>query len=59
MSGKARRGLVKGYETVAEYLFSKRAISDATLAKVAQDPQRTSITLAQMYASPSVATKRL
>ncbi len=55
---EARRDLVKGYETVAEYLFSKRTLSDATLAKIAQDPRRASISLAQMYASPSTATKR-
>ncbi len=45
----ARRSLVKGYKTVAEFLFSKRALSRATQAKIAQDPQLAGITLEEMY----------
>ncbi len=46
---EARRGLVKGYETVAEFLFSKRALSEATRASIEHDPRRTCIDLEKMY----------
>ncbi len=46
---EARRSLVKGYETVAEYVFSKHPLSDATQRRMKEDPRYCSIDLESMY----------
>lgn len=46
---EARRSLVKGYETVAEYIFSKHPLSDATQRRMKEDPRYCNIDLESMY----------
>lgn len=46
---ETRQNLVKGYETVAEYIFSKHSLSDATQRRMKQDPRYCNIDLESMY----------
>ena len=48
---RARGGLLRGYEPAGYYLFSKRPLSEGTLAKVASDPLLHAVTLQDMYAA--------
>ena len=45
-----RSALVKGFSAKALYLFTKRPVSDATLAKHAENPALRFVTLDEMYA---------
>lgn len=46
----ARANLIKGYEVVAEFVFSKRRLSDATRAKIEQGARHSCVSLEEMYA---------
>ena len=48
---RARGELLVGYEPAGYYLFSKKPLSEGTLAKVAHDPLLHAVTLEDLYAA--------